>query len=426
MRRPEWLACSVGLLLLIGMAAAEGPVRAAHLLATALAFLCGAGAAIGIAYTLLVIALIGRFFARPTSEPSSFPSVTVIKPLHGHEWALLRNLSSFCEQDYSGPVQFVFGVHDAGDPALKAVDELRHLHPGAHITVVADSRLYGPNRKVSNTINMLEHARHDVLVFADSDVGVARNYLRNIVGELQRPGVRLVTCLYRGQPDPGFWPRLSAMATNYHFLPSAVTGVGLGLAHPCFGQTIAMRRETLDGIGGVEQFAHHLAEDYAIGEAVRRFGGKVSIPPFAISHACAETSFARLIAHELRWSGTIRAINPVGHLGSIVIHPFALAFLAAMLSGGALWSWLLAVMALVARLALKLRADYVLHLPRGDLWLLPLLDLVSFGVFLASLLSTRVFWRGFSFDVGSGGRLSPAPGQLSGHPDSLQGMRKPV
>jgi len=69
-------------------------------------------------------------------------------------------------------VQFLFGVNNANDPALKSVDDLRGLHPDAHITVVADSRLHGANRKVSNIINMLPQAQHDVLVFADSDVGV--------------------------------------------------------------------------------------------------------------------------------------------------------------------------------------------------------------------------------------------------------------
>ncbi len=220
--------------------------------------------------------------------------------------------------------------------------------------MVADARLYGPNRKISNILNMLPHARHDVLVFADSDVSVAPDYLRNVIGELQKPGVGLVTCVYRGQPDPGFWPRMSAKATNYQFLPSVVTGLALGLARPCFGQTIAMRRDTLEKIGGFTPFVRHLAEDHAIGEAVRMIGEKVVIPPFTISHACVESSATQLIAHELRWSRTIRRIDPLGHLGSALIHPFAFALLAVAFSGGAMWAWPLALAALCARLTLKL------------------------------------------------------------------------
>lgn len=383
-------------------------MNAAHLLAVTLAYACAAGAIFGIGYTLLASVLIGRFFARPVSEPTSFPPVTILKPLHGNEWALLDNLSSFCRQDYPGPVQFLFGVHDSADPALQTVDDLRRLFPEADITVVADARLYGPNRKISNILNMLPQARHDVLAFADSDVSVGPNYLRNVIGELQKPGVGLVTCVYRGQPDPGFWPRLSAKATNYQFLPGVVTGLALGLARPCFGQTIVMRRDTFEKIGGFTPFVRHLAEDHAIGEAVRMIGEKVAIPPFTISHACVEASARQLIAHELRWSRTIRSIDPLGHLGSALIHPLAFALLAVLFSGGAWWACALALTAMCARLALKVLSDRALRQACRDLWLLPLWDIVSFAIFVASFRSSRVIWRGFSFKVDGDGLLSAA------------------
>jgi ceramide glucosyltransferase len=381
-------------------------VSALHLLAVTLTWACAAGALFGIAYTVLAGALIGRFFARAVAEPGSFPPVTIVKPLHGNEWALLANLSSFCRQDYPGTVQFLFGVHDSTDPALQTVDELRRRYPDADLAVVADARLYGPNRKISNILNMLPQARHDVLVFADSDVSVGPDYLRNVIGELQKPGVGLVTCVYRGAPDPGFWPRMSARATNYQFLPGVVTGLALGLARPCFGQTIAMRRETLEKIGGFMPFVKHLAEDHAIGEAVRMIGEKVVIPPFTIAHACVESSMTQLIAHELRWSRTIRRIDPLGHLGSALVHPFAFALLAVVCSGGALWPWLLALLAAGARFALTLLSDRALRQAHRDLWLLPLWDIVSFAIFVASFWSSRVIWRGFRFKVDGDGLLS--------------------
>ncbi|SIT39221.1 Hopanoid biosynthesis associated glycosyl transferase protein HpnI [Paraburkholderia ribeironis] len=373
-----------------------------------LAYACAAAAVVGIGYTVLAGVLIGRFFARPVSAPTSFPPVTIVKPLHGDERALFANLASFCEQDYPGAVQFLFGVHDPADPALRTVDELRRQHPDADMTVVADARLYGPNRKISNILNMLPQARHDVLVFADSDVSVGPDYLRNVIGELQKPDVGLVTCAYRGQPDPGFWPRLSAKATNYQFLPGVVTGLALGLARPCFGQTIAMRRDTYEKIGGFTPFVRHLAEDHAIGEAVRAIGEKVVIPPFAIAHACVESSARKLIAHELRWSRTIRRINPWGHLGSALIYPFAFALLAVAFSGGALWAWPFVLAAMGARLAVQLLVDRALRQPHRDLWLLPLWDIVSFAIFVASFRSSRVVWRGFSFKVDGDGLLSAA------------------
>jgi ceramide glucosyltransferase len=402
-----WLTCPIGFFVVVALIATEGTAHALQSMLAGIADCCGACASFGIGYTLLGGALLRRFFARPKAEPASYPPVTVVKPLHGQELTLLENLAGFCAQDYPAPVQFLFGVHDPDDPVLQTIEQLRRLHPHADITVVADSRLYGPNRKISNIVNMLPKARHDVLVFADSDVGVDSQYLRDVVGELQKPGVGLVTCVYRGQPDPGFWPRLSANATNYQFLPGVVMGLALGLARPCFGQTIAMRRATLEKIGGFLPFVHHLAEDHAIGKAVRVAGEQVAIPPIAVTHACAETTFAQLVAHELRWSRTIRSVDPAGHLGSALVHPLPFALLGVILSGGAAWSWLLALLALVARLALKLQSDHALRQPRRDLWLLPVWDVLSFAIFVASFLSTRVTWRGVSFNVDGNGMLYP-------------------
>ncbi|WP_258187461.1 bacteriohopanetetrol glucosamine biosynthesis glycosyltransferase HpnI [Trinickia symbiotica] len=407
MRHLTWLACLVGVVAALELLVRAGTSDAAHLLILLPAFIFSVAALFGILYTLLATVLVYRFFAQPTSEPSSFPPVTIVKPLHGDEWELLSNLTSFCEQDYPGPIQFLFGVQDSADPALKAVETLRRLYPDAHVTVVTDTRMHGPNRKISNILNMMPHALHDLLVFADSDVSAPPDYLRHVIGELQKPNVGLVTCVYRGRPGPGLWPRLSAQWINYHFMPSVMTGLALGLARPCFGQTIATRRTTLERIGGFGQFAHLLAEDNAIGEAVRKTGQKVAIPPLVVSHTCEEPSARALAAHELRWSRTIRAVDPLGHLGSVLTHPVPLALLAALLSEGAAWAWLLVLAALLARIALKCLSDSAVREPGRDLWLLPLRDVASFAVLIVSFFSTRVIWRGASFEVDRNGLLRP-------------------
>ena len=407
MRHLTWLVWLVILITAFELAVRATAPDAANILLTATAIFFGLGALLGVVYTLLATVLVCRFFAQPTSEPTSFPPVTVVKPLHGDEWELLDNLVSFCRQDYPGPIQFLFGVHDSADPALKAVETLRHLYPDAHITVVADARMHGPNRKISNIINMMPHAMHDLLVFADSDVSASPDYLRHVIGELEKPSVGLVTCVYRGRPGPGLWAHLSALAINYHFLPSVMTGLALGLARPCFGQTIATRRATLEKIGGFAQFAHLLAEDNAIGEAVRKAGETVAIPPLVVSHACEEPSAAALVAHELRWSRTIRAVDPLGHLGSVLTHPVPLALLALILSGGTGWAWSLVLAALIARTVLKVQSDAAVREPRRDVWLLPLRDIASFAVLIASFFSTRVVWRGSSFEVDHNGLLRP-------------------
>ena len=73
-----------------------------------------------------------------------------------------------------------------------------------------------------------------------------------------------------------------------------------------------------------------LVDDQAIiGEAVRRIGLKVAIPPWTVDHRCTEQNASGLLRHELRWARTLRAVNPVGYTGLMVTYPLPFALLMA-------------------------------------------------------------------------------------------------
>jgi ceramide glucosyltransferase len=250
---------------------------------------CIAAATIGCAYALIAAALTLRFGADTRQgDAGPQPSVTILKPLCGREPGLLARLLGFGHQHYDAPVQLVFGTQNRADPAIDVVERLRAVGSAADIDIAIDPVGHGTNRKVSNLINMAPLARHDVIVLSDSDIEVGPTYLRDVTTELAKPGVGAVTCLYHGIAGAGFWSRLSAMSINSYFLPNVVVARSVGLAQPCFGATIAVTRETLDDIGGFPAFADCLADDYAIGAAVRAAGYDVAIPPFSVGHVCFE------------------------------------------------------------------------------------------------------------------------------------------
>ncbi len=365
--------------------------------------LLGSGA--GLLYLAAAILFVRRLARRSTPIPPTTPSITLLKPLHGDEPGLFENLSTFLAQDYAGRVQVVFGVQSPRDPAIQVVRELERAFPDAEIELVIDARLHGTNRKISNLINMAERVRHDIVVLADSDMIVAPGYLTGLVSELSRPGVGAVTCLYHGVPRGNVWSRLSALAIVSHFLPSVAVGIGLGLATPCFGSTIALRRDTLAEIGGFRSFVDDLADDYLLGAAVRRLGLAVAVTHFTIGHACTERSFVDLLRQELRWVRTIRQLDPVGHAGSLVSHPLPLAVLAFCLSPGAVAACVV-VAAILLRIGLCLAVKQAFGL-RGQVYgLTPLRDFLSFGIFAASFFGRGVSWRGHSYDVTPGGVLT--------------------
>jgi ceramide glucosyltransferase len=368
---------------------------------------CTLIAIIGSAYALLAAVFVARFARQAKARLQTPEAVTLLKPLHGAEAALAPNLASFCTQNYSAPIEIVCGVQDPHDPAILFVQNLRARFPDRNVKLVVGSKPTTGNPKIANILNMMPEASHDILILSDSDMHVAPDYVGNVVAALQQPEVGLVTCLYRGRAAGGFWSRLAAAAVDQHFLPSVLVGLQFGLAHPCFGSTIALRRETLQRVGGFDAFADTLADDYEMGDAVRRLGLEIAIPPFTLGHTFSDASFSELLAHELRWARTIRLVDPIGYAGSIVTHPLPFALAALPLSGFSAIAVIILAATLASRLFVPIQVE---RLPGGDkglLWLGPLRDLVSFAVFVASFVPGAVNWRGRRYSVESDGSVTP-------------------
>jgi ceramide glucosyltransferase len=358
-------------------------------------------------YALFAAEMAARFLRRVTPSATSAPPVTLLKPLSGADPGLAENLESFCRQAYDGPIQIVFGVQDRGDPAIPLVRSLQAAHPDLDITLVVDATEHGANRKIANLINMSGAARHEILILSDSDIIAPPDYVSRITGALERPGVGVVTYLYVGQARGGMWSRLGAMAINYQFLPNAIMGASLGLAEPCMGSTIALTASVLREIGGFQAFRDHLADDYEIGRAVRALGYRIAMPSLLLGHGCSDASGGELISHEIRWGRTIRLIDGAGYFGSLVTYALPLAVIGATLLGFSEVSLALILAILISRLILKHRIDAATGTEAGALWLMPLRDVLSFVVFLASLTGASVSWRGRRYRVGPDGVLAP-------------------
>jgi len=341
------------------------------------------------------------------------PRVTILKPLHGAEPGLLKNLASFCTQNYPGAVQIILGLQDPGDDAIAVVEQLRAKYKDCHLDLVVDATMHGLNRKVSNLVNMWRYVEHDVIVVADSDMRVDPDYLSRIVAALEQRGVGAVTCLYHGIPVTGFWAQLAALGINAHFLPNVIMGLGLKLAQPCFGSTIAFKRKALVEIGGFIRVANCLADDYAIGAALRARGYGISVSPITVGHVCGEMSASELWHHEVRWARTIRSLDPAGYAGSILAHAFPLALIAAVVGVAAeslspATALGLGLAASGCRLALLRQVERAFNLPPQSCWLVPLRDVLSFAVFVSSFFGQSARWKGRRYRFVAGGTLVPA------------------
>ena len=340
-----------------------------------------------------------RFVRLPSPRMHERPPVSVLKPLCGAEPMLEAALASICSQDYPG-YQVIFGVQEAHDPALQVVARMRHRYPACDIAVVVDPTLHGPNRKVGNLINMLPLARHDVLVFSDSDLHVAPDYLASIVAALEPAGVGLVTAMCMGLPtSAGIAARLGATAISHSFLPGVLISRTLG-REDCLGTSMALRRETLARAGGLECLVRHLADDNVLARQVQRLGLQVVLASTVPMTGVPETSLRAIWHHELRWARTIRSLEPILFAASALQYPLFWAALTVALSGGAFWAAGLFAFTWAMRAVGVRQIERAFARRTGSwMWLLPFRDVLSVCEVAASYLGGRVVWRGHVMQV---------------------------
>jgi ceramide glucosyltransferase len=360
---------------------------------------------IGMLAVAVGAAAVHRFAASPKLPSVARPPVSVLRPLCGDEPLLDAALDSICEQAYP-QFQIVLGVQDPADPALGAVQRLRARFPDRDIAVAIETAGHGPNRKVSNLINMLPSARHDILVFSDSDLHVAPDYLDRVVAALHVPGTGLVTTVCLGLPTvSGPAARLGAMAISHCFLPGALMSRAFG-RQDCLGTTMALRRETLARVGGLHALVPHLADDNVLGQLVRRLGQRVGLADTVPLTGVPEHSMRLLWAHEMRWARTIGALEPLGFAASALHLPLFWATLGCLLSGLSAPSIGLFAAAWMLRATAAHVIDRALgrHRTSGiaTAWLIPLRDLLSVAQIATSFLGERVVWRGHTMFADNG------------------------
>jgi ceramide glucosyltransferase len=186
---------------------------------------------------------------------------------------------------------------------------------------------------------------------------------------------------------------------------------------------MCLRRGDLERIGGLQALVGHLADDNVLGQRIRSLGLGVALADTVPLTTVAEARLGPLFRHELRWARTIRALEPAGFAASIVQYPLFWALVTVLLSGS-LWAvgllgivWVLRALASIGidrALASEWEADSgagdkATRHGNGDeqarkdaaalafccpVWLLPLRDVLSAAVMLASYGGRRVEWRG--------------------------------
>lgn len=387
-------------------------------MATAIEGLAALLTVAGMAY--MVLALLGsRAFVAAIKlareSPEYAPHVSLLKPLKGVDPRMYAGLASHCRQVYPAPFELVFGVHSLDDPAVAEVQRLRDEFPGIAIKLIECPQRLGTSGKVSNLVQMLAHASYEHVIINDSDIFVSPAYLTGVMRCFrdlpdQKP-VGMVTAPYLGRTGAGnrgttLWAKLEALGISTDFMPGVLTARMLeGGIHFGLGSTLAMTRTALTAAGGLEPLVEYLADDYEMGKRIATAGFRVELCGEVVETAVPGYGIKGFWDHQMRWARSTRDSRKMGYVGLGLTYCVPWALLTVVASGGALWSFSLLTMAVLARVSVALtvgvgllRDDQVLR----DLWLFPLRDVFGLLVWLWSFAGDTVVWRGESFHLRDG------------------------
>lgn len=367
----------------------------------------------------LILALLGaRHFHRSARQARaaapdahSLPPVSVLKPLHGMEARLEENLESFFQQDYPG-YEILLAADEAGDAALEVARRLCQRYPGVRSTILVTGKPPWPNPPAYSFHRMSEVARYEILVTSDSDVYVSPSYLCGIVPPLLDRQTGMVTCVYRGTNAGGFWSGLDAIGMSVEMTAGVLTanmleGMKFGL-----GPTIAVRKDSVEKIGGYRVLGDYFSNDFVIGNLIEKAGYKVVLSDYVVEHVVPPMTLRRMWERQARWAVGTRYSRPKGHFGSGLTFamPFGiLGLLAGALAGHPLLGAGLFAAALLNRVVESVAIGFGVV---GDAralrlaWLYPLRDLFGFFAWAASYLNANAVWREKNYQLAKDGKIS--------------------
>ena len=382
--------------LLSGFASSLPPLASSLLLGFCLTFVITA-----IIYHLLVLAAAAHFRRERKPGASFTPPVSVLKPVRGAEPDLYPCLATFCRQDYP-EYEVLCCVEDREDPAGPAVLQLQKDFPNVPIRLLVADRSYGTNQKVNSLDKMYREMRHEYLVISDDDISVGPDYLRHIMAECGDPQVGVVTCPYRGRPGGTLASRFEAVGIAGEFFSGVLVARLLEGIRFAMGSTMVTRKELVAAMGGFPVLADYQNDDFELGSRLARLGYRGVLSHYVVDTLLPADTWRSMLRHQFRWMRGQACSRPKGHLGLIFTYGsvFLLGALALRPGSPAVW-WVGGVWLALRLLSAWMAGVVNLKDPtlRRHWFLVPPRELLTVGLWAASLFYKKIIWKGQQYII---------------------------
>jgi ceramide glucosyltransferase len=340
------------------------------------------------------------------ANTSFAPGISLLKPLKGFDSRTAECLRSWCEQDYAGPVQILFGVESAEDPVCSLVREIMGAFPQLDAQLVLCPEKHGANAKVSTLIQLQPVAKYEFILVSDADVHAPPDLLKEVLQPLTDSSVGLVTCFYRLTNKSNLGMRWEAFAINADFWSQVLQAQSLKPLDFAMGAVMVTRKADLERIGGLASLEDFLADDYQLGNKIARAGARVVLNPVVVECRSATLQWQDVWAHQKRWARTIRVSQPIPYFFSKLSNATFWPLLWVLCDPGARSSFFGAFCLLVRMgQACYCEGKLTSKARLSSLWMAPLKDMLQLAIWILAFTGNRIRWRGRDFAVQPSGKL---------------------
>jgi ceramide glucosyltransferase len=348
---------------------------------------------------------------RPSAGPGSRHSlrkVSILKPLCGLEDQLEENLISFASLPSSYEV--ILSIANPNDSALTVVRKVVERFPQSPFVVVVGGITpeLAANPKVERLIAASRIARGEIFFISDANIRVSPENLARTVSLLEDKSIGGVSNLFIAEGVRSFGAVIESLYLLTFVLPGTLLAYAVGTT--CVvGKSMAITREVWDRIGGFEAFANMLAEDQAIGLAVKAAGYRWAISTEVVRNVIVERTLRTALGRQLRWGKIRYSFSKLLYVAEFLTNPVPLATLAAISTAFFNPDWFNQVFAFACCLLVArcLQAGILSRITTTNLsylqiLLTPIQDLLQFLVQFLPFFSREVKWKEHHVRLGPG------------------------
>ncbi len=341
-------------------------------------------------------------YAQNLNSTSPQVGVTLIKPVYGANIYTEANFESWLKQNNSGNIQYIFSFQDPSDPALVIAKKLQERF---QFEIIVNPVLTGYSGKTSNLYFALQKAKHELVIFSDSDISAPPETISKIVSQLNN--FDIVSCVVMHTEAQNIWAKIYATVWNAVTV-ALVPCVILKKTFPALaGGTIGIRQDALKRIGGLSAIASYIAEDGALSIRAHQENLKVGLGPILTS-PIAKMKFSDLWHKLVRGSLIGLKMNPNGFFATVASYVFLYLFWILIFASLVFQNYTSLVLSLMIFLLRLFQASYVSSVCTQKTrcaYEMVLADFFSVCALVVAMFRPYVYWGPIKFKVLKGGVL---------------------